>query len=179
MNTEKVIEMCHAGATLQEIGESQGVSRQRVHQWLRLRPELNGIREAVIAAGRQSKATSKVARFGGLKAREFYADNLRSEQAAKLATKKSNNSRRGGPFNLTWADLEWPTHCPILGLELDYYSSAGRRVENSVSFDRIDPSKGYVKGNVVVMSWRANRIKNDGSASEHRRIADWLDSRVT
>jgi hypothetical protein len=32
-----------------------------------------------------------------------------------------------------------------------------------------------VKGNVEVMSWRANRIKNNGTPEEHRKIANYLE----
>jgi hypothetical protein len=57
-------------------------------------------------------------------------------------------------------------------MELDYFSDS--RTENSVTFDRIDPSKDYISGNVVIISWRANRIKNDGTAEEHQKIADFI-----
>jgi hypothetical protein len=46
---------------------------------------------------------------------------------------------------------------------------------NSPTLDKIDPSKGYVKGNVNVISQRASRLKSDGTAAEHRAIADYMD----
>jgi hypothetical protein len=64
----------------------------------------------------------------------------------------------------------------LLGIELDYF--AERTQENSPSFDRVDSSKGYVKGNVIVCSWRANRIKNDGTAEEHRKIYEFLSKYI-
>jgi len=42
--------------------------------------------------------------------------------------------------------------------------------------DRIDSSKPYEIGNIAIISWKANIIKNSGTAEEHRRIADWIDS---
>ena len=98
---------------------------------------------------------------------------LYQSQRAKFRSKKVNAKRTGYSWELSFGDLDWPTHCPILGLEIDYFSPY--RVENSPSFDRIDSSKGYVKGNVHILSWRANRIKNDGSSKEHRQIAEYLD----
>lgn len=98
---------------------------------------------------------------------------LYQSQRAKFRTKKVNALRTGYTWEIEFGDLEWPTHCPILGIEIDYFSPF--RVENSPSFDRINSSKGYEKGNVHILSWRANRIKNDGSAEEHRMIADYLD----
>ena len=61
----------------------------------------------------------------------------------------------------------------LLGIELDYFAEV--RKEASASFDRVDNTKGYIPGNVLVISWRANRIKNDGTAQEHRQIADFID----
>lgn len=68
----------------------------------------------------------------------------------------------------------WPEYCPILGIKLDYETNG--RQENSPSFDRLDPTKGYISGNVQIISWRANRIKNDGSAEEHQKIANYLST---
>jgi hypothetical protein len=91
----------------------------------------------------------------------------------KFVTKKNAALQAGLLFTLEFGDLVWPDVCPVLGIPLDYTASG--RSENSVSFDQIDPGKGYVPGNVMVMSWRANRIKNDGSAEEHRRIAEFME----
>jgi len=51
----------------------------------------------------------------------------------------------------------------------------GRR-DDSPSIDRLVPNAGYVPSNIIVMSDRANRIKNDGTAEEHRRIARFMDA---
>ena len=90
----------------------------------------------------------------------------------KFRRKKASNYKH--EWTIEFGDLTFPTHCPVLGIQLDYFTH--ERQENSVSFDRIDPTKGYIKGNVVVMSWRANRIKNDGTAEEHQKIADFMRS---
>jgi hypothetical protein len=90
----------------------------------------------------------------------------------KFRKKKANATKTGAEFTVDFGELTFPTHCPILGIELDYF--AENRAENTVSFDRIDSNKGYISGNVVVVSWRANRIKNDGTADEHQKIADFL-----
>lgn len=42
-------------------------------------------------------------------------------------------------------------------------SSAAQR---GISIDRIDSTKSYTKGNIQIMSWRANRLKMDASLSE-------------
>ena len=44
--------------------------------------------------------------------------------------------------------------------------------------DRINPTKGYVKGNIWVISLRANRIKNDSTPQELRLIADKVEKAI-
>ena len=67
-----------------------------------------------------------------------------------------------------------PTHCPVLGIEL--FISDDPRSSNLPTVDRIDASRPYERGNVAIISRRANVLKNDGFAEEHRRIADWMDA---
>ena len=79
-------------------------------------------------------------------------------------------NRRGTPYNLTEVDYKIPSHCPVLGIPL--VLSGGTRVDRTPTMDRIDTEKGYVKGNVAIISWRANRLKNDATLTEIRRL--WL-----
>jgi hypothetical protein len=63
-------------------------------------------------------------------------------------------------FSITIEDIDWVDKCPILNISLNYYSVGGR-VNDTASFDRVDSTKGYVKGNVRIISNRANMIKSD------------------
>ena len=68
-----------------------------------------------------------------------------------------------------------PSHCPIFGTRLEWSCNRGgaaHSLPNSPSLDRIDPLKGYVKGNVWIISNRANRIKNDASHEELKLVAE-------
>lgn len=67
--------------------------------------------------------------------------------------------KRGLPFNITKEDLAVPELCPVLGIKL--VPPKGARQDDSPSVDRIIPANGYVKGNVAVISWLANRLKSD------------------
>ena len=58
------------------------------------------------------------------------------------------------------------THCPLLGIELTYDAYTGPTPQNYASLDRIDPTKGYVPGNVQILSFRANTLKADASIEE-------------
>lgn len=77
------------------------------------------------------------------------------------------------PFALTEADIVIPAVCPVLALVLAV--SEGERSDNSPSIDRVIPERGYVPGNIRIISWRANRIKSDATADELRRIARYID----
>jgi hypothetical protein len=90
----------------------------------------------------------------------------------KFRHKKANATRDGIDWDLDFGDLEFPTHCPVLGMELDYFNTTPK--DNSPSFDRVDPNKGYVKGNVMIISKKANTIKSNGSAEDHLRIAEYI-----
>ena len=50
------------------------------------------------------------------------------------------------------------------------------RHEGSPTLDKVSPEKGYTLDNIGVISYKANRIKNDGTAEEHLKIADWMDA---
>lgn len=79
---------------------------------------------------------------------------------------------KGVPFSITPDDIIIPDECPALGIKLAR-SRAGTRApaENSPTLDRIFPDKGYVPGNVIVVSNKANRIKNNASAMELVQVA--------
>lgn len=85
--------------------------------------------------------------------------------------------KKGVEFSITEHSLDWPTHCPVLGIELDY---ARERIhqENSPTIDRIVGELGYVPGNVRVISFRANRIKANATAAELRLVADYVEREI-
>ena len=80
----------------------------------------------------------------------------------------------GLPFDLTANDVKIPVLCPALGIPI---RKGNRKLkDNSPSIDRLIPRLGYVKGNVVVVSWRANRIKCDATLDEMRRLLSFYET---
>ena len=79
---------------------------------------------------------------------------------------------KGIPFNLELSDIIIPSSCPILGMQMKAMSG---NWDNSPSVDRIDPTKGYTKDNIQIISMRANRIKSDASPKELRLLADFME----
>lgn len=92
---------------------------------------------------------------------------------AKYRAKKQNL-----PFNIEVSDIKIPLICPILKIPLKPKTGTkkGGAYNNSPSLDRIFPRKGYIKGNVRVISFRANVLKNNASYEELEAVLkDLLD----
>lgn len=64
-----------------------------------------------------------------------------------------------------------PDVCPIFGVPFVFKESAG---PYGPSVDRIDSAKGYVPGNVQIISTRANMLKNDASCIELLYLGEWI-----
>jgi len=90
---------------------------------------------------------------------------------------KARAKREGIPFDLNVSDVSVPSHCPILGMPLVRSKGRGPKAD-SPSVDRIDPSKGYTKGNVWVVSQLANRMKNNATPEQLHQFADWVKRSV-
>lgn len=84
---------------------------------------------------------------------------------------------KGLDFDLDESDLVVPEVCPLLGIPLQRGSREAS--PNSPTVDRIDPKRGYVKGNVWVISRKANSIKQDATVEEIRAVAEGLERLLT
>lgn len=100
--------------------------------------------------------------------RPFYSNLSNARRRAK---------NRGVPFDLTEEYLEsiWTGVCPVFQVRLNFPSHGdSKRSTATPSLDRLVPDKGYVPGNVIWISLRANQMKNDGTSEELFRVAEWL-----
>ena len=80
------------------------------------------------------------------------------------------------PFTIEPSDVIIPEVCPVLGIKL---LPCGKRLnDSSPTLDKINNELGYIKGNVSVISWKANRLKSDGTAEDHKRIANYIENAV-
>lgn len=71
------------------------------------------------------------------------------------------------PFDITHEDVVIPEFCPYLGIKLVPFSEW-----SSPSLDKIIPELGYVKGNIQVISTKANTMKNNATQDELVRFAE-------
>lgn len=91
---------------------------------------------------------------------------------------KHENSKKGDPrysFNLTYMPYT-PKFCPIFDQELIYSAAPGSCY--GASIDRIDSSKPYVDDNVMVLSIRANNLKNDATFEELVLLGSWAQKMI-
>lgn len=90
---------------------------------------------------------------------------------------KQNAPKRCLEFSISVDDIKIPEFCPVLGIKLESGSGKGKsnikEMDKRPSLDRIDNSVGYVPKNIIVVSYRANRLKNDSNPDELQMIADF------
>lgn len=88
---------------------------------------------------------------------------------------KASAKKRNISFTLTITDLydlSFPVTCPVLGIPMKF--NRGNPKDDSYSIDRIDSSLGYHADNICVISYRANRLKSDGTKTEIMKLADYV-----
>lgn len=112
--------------------------------------------------------------------------NLYRQELAKnepIENKLINNAKKRAKkynieFNITIKDLPYiPNICPILQIPLIINPYMIDR-ENGLSLDRINSNLGYVKGNIQIISHKANRIKNNATLNELILIGKWAKNMV-
>ncbi len=86
-----------------------------------------------------------------------------------LHAAKSRSKLKNRECSITEADIVIPEVCPVFGTPFN------QNTEYAASLDRIDPTKGYVAGNVQVISLRANMLKNNATANELRKVLSFIE----
>lgn len=99
-------------------------------------------------------------------ARKYYLEQRDSERLTTYTREwkmwyaaKRRAEAKNLPFDITLEDIIIPDVCPLLGTTLNRDYEGDR--QDSPSLDKVVPSKGYVKGNIRVISDKANRMKQD------------------
>lgn len=109
--------------------------------------------------------------------RTKYEQNNPTKIWAKYAHKdaKKRALKKNVPFDITAAYILsiLTDECPVFKTKFQWMGNGGI-LPTSPSLDRIDPVKGYVEGNVVVISSKANTIKSAYKSSDIFRVASWL-----
>lgn len=142
-------------------------------QWLT--NEEFGLRKAKEKAHQSRVAAERKARYHSdpefkAELRRKVADYRRSDyRSDMLARAKRRAEDLNLPFDLTKDDIPLVTHCPVFGFELE--PGRGKPCPTTPTLDRIIPALGYVKGNVIVVSFKANLIKSNATPDEIMKVA--------
>jgi hypothetical protein len=106
--------------------------------------------------------------------REFISDEQRTVGYI-LRNVRYSAKRRGLDYALNLNDLTIPKTCPLLGIELcyrDFDAPADFNNNAWATLDRFDNNKGYVPGNVWIISRLANTMKNSASLDQLETFAN-------
>lgn len=98
--------------------------------------------------------------------------NADDPRADLLSQVQKRAKVKGLEINISKEDLIIPGICPILKIPIK--RTLGQATDGSPSVDRIDPHKGYIKGNVQVISMRANTLKNNATVQELEAILEFI-----
>lgn len=98
---------------------------------------------------------------------------LANPKKVMLIDAKKRAKERSLAFDITADDFVIPEVCPLLGIRLEPGIRYVR--PQSPTLDRIISERGYVRGNVWVISHRANTIKQDASLEELKRLVHNLE----
>lgn len=93
---------------------------------------------------------------------------IRNAQHYLWKRAKDRAEKQGLAFDIEESDVVIPEICPILEVPFEWGTKG--EYEYSPSLDKIDPTKGYVKGNVCVISKKANSMKNSATYEELKKF---------
>lgn len=108
-----------------------------------------------------------------------YQREYRKKHTAKLTVSitRYRAKKAGIEFDISENDITIPAICPLLGIPIVVGGPLSQR-NQSPSIDRIRPELGYVKGNVWVISFRANAMKLDATIEEIEMLAKNLRKKL-
>ena len=120
-------------------------------------------------SGRKAAYLRKHRASGGKTTQDYILENPKKEMFYGAKTRAKGS---GLDFNITIDDIVIPDICPIFNIPL--FRGKGSSSGNSPSLDRRDNSKGYVKGNICVISNRANSLKRDTTIEDLEKIIKYM-----
>ncbi len=98
----------------------------------------------------------------------------RNPEQMLLVAARNRAKKRGILFTLTVEDIVIPEVCPVLGVKLTRNLGSHGGTPTSASIDRIVPERGYVQGNIQVISLLANNMKSSANPEQLVMFAKWV-----
>lgn len=89
---------------------------------------------------------------------------------------KKRAKEMGREFSISLEDIVIPSKCKVFGTPFDIvgFKNGVKNRDFSPSIDRIDNSKGYIKGNIQVISLLANKMKSSATVDQLIKFAEWV-----
>ena len=100
------------------------------------------------------------------------------QKTEMVCTARERAKKKNLETNIDTAYIKriWPkdNKCPALGTKFKRGKKDTGPVDTSPSLDRIIPERGYVKGNVQIISNLANKIKNNATPDQVLSVGNYL-----
>ncbi len=126
------------------------------------------------------------------KAKQYYEENseIRKEYSLGVyrrikdshperimySSAKARAKKKGLDFSINLEDILFPDVCPILQIPL--LVNIEKVKDDSPTLDRIDNRLGYIRGNVRVISYKANRLKNSLTEQDLKRMLKYIQGEI-
>lgn len=164
---DEVVKRFTDGATGRDLQEVFGVDRKTITEIVRQR----------------GGPLRRCGRKRVFESREAWLENPRIRIRKLLHTARACAPKRNLTFDNALIEIltvDPSKTCTCCGIVLDYtvYSRTEKARERSPSIDRCDNSVGYVPGNVHIVCFRCNRIKNEGSLAELKTIVAYMEKNL-
>ena len=88
---------------------------------------------------------------------------------------RTRSRQKNSEFTITKEDIIIPETCPILDIPL---TKGDGYLHNAMSLDRVDNNKGYIPGNVRVISRRANLMKSSLTLDILEKIIKYINKEI-
>lgn len=111
-------------------------------------------------------------------ASQYLGWKIRNPEKCILRAARERAKSKGIEFSIVEEDIVIPDVCPLLNIPLESSIGKGGASNNSPSLDRIDNTKGYVKGNVWVISFLANSVKRNLSLEQLETLVRNLRTKI-
>jgi len=99
-----------------------------------------------------------------------------------LSNSKIRALKKDIPHAINGAYLEkiWPKDniCPVLGNKFEMGFKYVKSKNLAPSLDRIIPKKGYIQGNLVIVSDIVNRVKSDATLEDMKKILTFYTNKI-
>ena len=108
-------------------------------------------------------------------ARKIKRDDRKKNPVRYMLISARQRARRTNvPFSITESDITIPENCPCFGIPL--VQNKGKTCPGSATLDQIVAGKGYVSGNIQVISLKANTMKSNATRTELELFSKWITS---